>query len=70
MLHQNVLKEKKEAIAEKLKYFTLLNTIQENMITYSSNVNGKDFLSMLDQIDESIEYTTTNVCNITLMYNC
>lgn len=67
MLHQNVLKEKKEAITDKLKYFTLLNTIQDNMMSYSSNVNGKDFIDMLDQIDESIEYITTNVC-ITYTY--
>lgn len=66
MFHQNSLKEKKDGIAKKLKYFTLLNTIQDNIVSYSSNVNGKDFINMLDQIDESIEYMTTNV-NIQLL---
>lgn len=68
MLHQNVLKDKKEAIAEKLKYFTLLNTIQDNLISYSSNVNGNDFVNMLDQLDESIEYMTANVTTFIFTY--
>lgn len=61
MLHQNVLKEKKDEITDKLKYFTLLNSVQDNIISYSSNVNGKDFINMLDQIDESIQYMNINV---------
>lgn len=61
MSHQKVLKDKRDSIKERIKYFTLLHSLQDNIVTYSSNVNGADFINMLDKIDESIEYLSQNV---------
>lgn len=56
MAHQRILKEKKNSLNSKLKYFVNFSKCQENIERLNQKVNSPDCLEILDNIDESISY--------------
>lgn len=64
MRHQKELKDKKKDIQEKLYYFNLHQSLQDNIQVNQVDINSKEFCSMLDQIDQAIIYMNNNVCTL------
>ncbi|GJQ68258.1 Cog3 [Trypoxylus dichotomus] len=56
MRHQTQLKEKKRNIQEKLYYFTLYQSLDDNINVHPINVNTIEFCNMLDEIDQALIY--------------
>ncbi|XP_050303587.1 conserved oligomeric Golgi complex subunit 3 [Anthonomus grandis grandis] len=62
MVQQNILKEKKTDINSKLKYFLYLPSCQELVEHLGHHkVNSKEFIEVLNNIDEAIDYLGKNL---------
>lgn len=62
MIHQRLLKEKKNDINSKLKYFVSFSKCQESVeLLGHSKVNTKDFIEVLDTINDAIGYLDKNL---------
>lgn len=65
MTNQRILKEKKQQLNERLKYFVQFNKTQENVERYTNRINSDEYLQLLNDIDNAITYLDEHVsCKI------
>lgn len=64
MTHQRILKEKKKSLNEKLHYFLIFKTTQDNIERYSNKINSQEFIELLNNIDDAIEYLGEHVTTL------
>ncbi|XP_044261076.1 conserved oligomeric Golgi complex subunit 3 [Tribolium madens] len=56
MTHQRILKEKKKSLNEKLHFFLIFKTTQDNIERYSNKINSQEYVDLLNNIDNAIVY--------------
>ncbi|KAJ3642789.1 hypothetical protein Zmor_025544 [Zophobas morio] len=56
MTHQRILKEKKKNLNEKLHYFLIFKTTQDNVERFSNRINSQEYIDQLNNIDAAMEY--------------
>lgn len=66
MRHQKELKDKKQDIQEKLCYFTLYQSLHDNINLHPININSTEFCHILDEIDKASIYLSNHVCTTPL----
>lgn len=62
MRNQKQLKDKKQCVSEKLHYFVAFGHLYDSVERNSKRVNYKEFLTILDNIDDAVEYLNNHVC--------
>ena len=61
MTHQRILKEKKKNLNEKLHYFLIFKTTQDNVERFSNRINSQEYIDQLNNIDAAMEYLGEHV---------
>lgn len=69
MRNQKQLKDKRQHVGEKLHYFVAFEHLYDSVDRNSKRVNHKEFLSVLDNIDDAMQYLNNHVSIFHFVYN-
>lgn len=69
MKKQKQMKDKKQRISEKLYYFVMFGYLYDSIERNSKRINYSEFLTVLDNIDDAVEYLNKNVSRHCFIHN-
>lgn len=61
MRNQKQLKDIKQCVSEKLHYFVVFGHLYDSVERNSKRTNHKEYLAILDSIDDAMEYLNNHV---------